>query len=39
MMGRKAAELLLRWLTEKRKPEEGNIHIPIRLVVRESCSE
>jgi len=32
MMGRKA-------LTEKRKPEEGNIHIPIRLVVRESCSE
>jgi len=36
VMGRKAAELLLRWLVEKRKPEECDIHIPIRLVVRES---
>ena len=36
IMGRKAAELLLRWLVEKRKPEERNIHIPVRLVVRES---
>lgn len=36
VMGRKAAELLVGWLGDKRKPLERNIHIPIRLIVRES---
>lgn len=36
MMGRKAAELLLGWLLGKRPPQERRIHIPVRLVIRES---
>lgn len=37
LMGRKAGEVLLKWITEKKIPSERKIKVPSQLIIRESC--
>lgn len=38
LMGERAAELLLKWLTTRRIPNPGTARLPLRLIVRESSA-